>query len=165
MRGTNKFYLFFRFFFETLFTVSFTMAIKLSHVGESAGGWWSTSKFTCVVPAWTLTSGSAFFWGLCKPVIAPTDLWPQETPCKWSLACLDLSKSSFGAIQEGDFVCHGRPGGGGGGGFIHTCLLSRLFFTPSLPVYTSLIIIGHFDVSYKFLHQFNLATSKMIVLP
>ena len=66
MRDTNRVSLFFHFFsfFETLshvslknyifsykFTVSFTMVIKLSPGGESAGGWWSTSKSICLVPA------------------------------------------------------------------------------------------------------------------
>ena len=37
-------------------TISFTMVIKRSPVGESAGGGRSTSKSTCVVPAWTLTA-------------------------------------------------------------------------------------------------------------
>ena len=35
----------------TVFTVSFTMVIKRSPGGESAGGGRSTSKSTCVVPA------------------------------------------------------------------------------------------------------------------
>ena len=53
MRDTNQVSLFS--FFETLFTVSFTMVIKWSPGGESAGGWRSTSKSTCVFPAWTLS--------------------------------------------------------------------------------------------------------------
>ena len=38
-------------------TVSFTMVIKRSPGGESAGGGRSTSKSTCVRPAWTLLTG------------------------------------------------------------------------------------------------------------
>ena len=52
---------------------------------------------------------NASFWGLCKLVIASTD--PKNTfenACKWSLACVDLSEGSFGAIQEGVSACHGR---------------------------------------------------------
>ena len=37
------------------------MAIKRSPCEESAGGGWSTSKSTCVVPSWSLTSGNASF--------------------------------------------------------------------------------------------------------
>ena len=40
------------------------MVIKRCPGGESAGGGWSTSKSTCVVPAWTLTSENASF-GVC----------------------------------------------------------------------------------------------------
>ena len=53
MRETNKFH-FFSFFFETLFyTVSFTMVIKRSPGGESAG---ASLKSTFVVLACTLTT-------------------------------------------------------------------------------------------------------------
>ena len=60
MRDANKFhfFLFFRNFFLNIITVSFPMVIKRSPGGEAAGGGWSTSKSTCVVPAWTLTSRS-----------------------------------------------------------------------------------------------------------
>ena len=53
MRDTNTFD-FFSFFFKTLLyiiAVSFTMVIKRSPGGESAGGGRSTSKSACVVPA------------------------------------------------------------------------------------------------------------------
>ena len=81
IRDTNyKFHFFFIFskLFLYIITVSFAMVIKRSHGGESAGGGRSTSKSTCVVPAWTMTSENASF-GVCasRRVIASTDLWPQ----------------------------------------------------------------------------------------
>ena len=66
----------------------------------------SPSKSTCVVPAWTLTSENASFWVFASR-------WTHQrtsdhkrclsfwNACKWSLACVDLSESSFGAIQGG----------------------------------------------------------------
>ena len=88
----NKFHFFY--FFDTLSynyvtTVFFTTVIKRSAGGESQGGGRSTSKSTCVVRAWTLTSENASFWGLWKPMIASTDLWPQ--------ICLPFRNSFLGA--------------------------------------------------------------------
>ena len=60
MTDTNKFHFFFIFWnsFWYKITVSFTMVIKRSPGGESTSGGQSTSKSTCVVPAWTLTAFS-----------------------------------------------------------------------------------------------------------
>ena len=61
MRETKKFHIFF-FIFQNSFlykiTVSFTMVIKRSPGGESAGDGRSTSKSTCTCadPAWSLTA-------------------------------------------------------------------------------------------------------------
>ena len=43
--------------------------------------------------------GECFFWGLCKPVIASTDLWPQDLEMFTFLVMLAMvvSESSFGA--------------------------------------------------------------------
>ena len=58
MRDTNKFHFFFHFskFFLYKITISFTRVIKRSPGGESTDDGRSTSKSTCVVPAWTLTA-------------------------------------------------------------------------------------------------------------
>ena len=86
--------------FETLFTPSpllITMPNKTSPAGESAGGRWSTSKSTCVVPAWTLTLENASFgvrasrWSH-QPTSEPRDVYFFESACEWSLACVDLWK-------------------------------------------------------------------------
>ena len=50
MRDANKVH----FFPKITVNVSFTMVIKSSPSGESANGRRSTSKSTCVIPAWTL---------------------------------------------------------------------------------------------------------------
>ena len=47
-----------------------------------------------------------FFWGLCKPMIASTDLWPPEMFTFFEMLAMVVSESSFGAC-----VCHGRPVG------------------------------------------------------
>ena len=57
IRETKKFHIFS--FFETFLykiTVSFTMVIKRSAGGESAGDGRSSSKSTCAVPTWSLTA-------------------------------------------------------------------------------------------------------------
>ena len=53
--GSTTFPVFLTFFLYK-FAVSFTMVIKISPGGESAGGGWSTSKSTCVVPPWIRTA-------------------------------------------------------------------------------------------------------------
>ena len=55
IRASFIFFHFLKLFLYKL-TVSFTMVIKRSPGGESAGGRRSTSKSTCVVPAWTRTA-------------------------------------------------------------------------------------------------------------
>ena len=68
-------------FFETLFlykiTVSFTMVIKRSRGGESAGGGRSTSKSTCVVPD-ELGLHLAIDQHLVCPNRARRELWPRK---------------------------------------------------------------------------------------
>ena len=92
------------------------MVIKWSLGGESAGGWRSTSKSTCVVPAWTLTSENASLGVSASQWRNQLTFDPKRCllfwKCmQWSLACMGLSESSFSAIQEGVWVCHGRPVG------------------------------------------------------
>ena len=108
-RDTNKCHLFsfFRNSVLCLITVFFTMVIKRSPGGKSAGGGRSTSKSTCVVLAWTLTSENASF-ALCA------SRWshqltsdPKSCLLFWKyLQCRVMSESSFGA-----YVCHRRPEG------------------------------------------------------
>ena len=87
--------------------------------------WPSTSKSTCVVPAWPRED---FFWGLCKPIIAVTDLLPQEmfTFAKWianygSLACVCLKSLSVPSRRACACVIGSLQD------FMHTCLLSKTF--------------------------------------
>ena len=65
MRETKKFH-FFSFLYNI--TVSFTMVIKRSPGGESAGDGRSTSKSTCADPAWSLTAwfGDRPAYGMSK---------------------------------------------------------------------------------------------------
>ena len=95
-------------FFETIFlTISFSVyhgdqtisrtscrICQRSPGGESAGGWWSTSKSTCVVPAWTLTSENASF-GVCESQRSH-QLTSDPKKCFFGNACV-VSESSFGA--------------------------------------------------------------------
>ena len=55
-RDKNSLFFSFRNSFLYKITVSFTMVIKRSPGGESAGGGRWTSKPTCAVPAWSLTA-------------------------------------------------------------------------------------------------------------
>ena len=79
----------------------------------------STSKSICVSSGVNSDLGECFFGGLHKPVIASTDcltsrdgsFFENARKCIWLLAFVDLSENSFGAIQEGVCVCHGRPAG------------------------------------------------------
>ena len=52
--------------------------------------------------------GECFFWGLCKPFIASTDLWPQnlEMFAFLEMLAMVVSESSYGA-----FVYHRRSVG------------------------------------------------------
>ena len=70
------------------------MVIKWSLGGEFAGGWRSTSKSTCVVPARTLTSeNSSLILGSVQAgdrinwPLTPRDVYFFENACDWSLAC------------------------------------------------------------------------------
>ena len=114
MRDTNKFHFFC--IFSKLFYYCF-----LYH-GDQKIAWWRICRWQAVNFDIHLCSsgvnsdlGECLFWGLCKSVVASTDLWPQkmftffENTYKWSLACVGLSESSFSAIQEGVCVCHARP--------------------------------------------------------
>ena len=72
--------------------------------------------------------GECFFWGLCKPMIAATDLLPKKrfTFSKWianygSLACTCLKAVSVPSRRACAFVF------GGLRDFMHACLLSKTF--------------------------------------
>ena len=127
MRDTNKFHFSFS---RNSFFLQFPLPWWSNELlVESAGGWLSTSKSPCLVPTWALTQitlfssnvssnfGERFFGDLCKPVIALSDLGPQEmftlfgSACKWSLFCVDLSECNSGAIQKGVCFCHKRATG------------------------------------------------------
>ena len=65
-------------FFGTPFSYNNRFLYHGDPAGESAGGRRSTSKSTCGVPAWTLTSENASF-GVCASEWShQTDLWPQD---------------------------------------------------------------------------------------
>ena len=94
-------------FFETPFSYSNRF---LNH-GDQKISWWRICRWRAVnfeIHLWSsgVSSdlGECFFWGLCKLVIASTDLWPKIYRClllRWS--CLKL-RGSFGA-----YVYHRRP--------------------------------------------------------
>ena len=107
IRNTNKFHFFFR-IFKTLFTVSFTMVIKWSPGGKSAGGRWSTSKSTCVdlVPAWTLTSEKASFGVRASRWLHQLTFDPKKYLLFWK--CMQMVARLHGLVWK-QFQCH--PGG------------------------------------------------------
>ena len=79
--------------------------------GDQKISWWKICKWRAVNFEIHLCSsgvnsdlGECFFWGLCKPVIASTNLWPQRcfgNACNghvWKqFRCLSLSKEACGA--------------------------------------------------------------------
>ena len=76
--------------------------------------WPSTSKSTCVVPAWRRTMllfGSVQADDRSNWHLAPRDVHLFKMNCKLWLACVYLSESRFGAILKGVCVCHWRPAG------------------------------------------------------
>ena len=95
--------------FETLFIYNYCF---LYH-GDQKISWWRICRWQAVNFEIHLCSsdvnsdlGQCFFWGLCKPVIASTDLWPQEMFTFLEMLAMVVSESSFGA-----YVCHRRPAG------------------------------------------------------
>ena len=103
MRETNKFHFF---IFSKLFHR------VLSH-GDEIISWWRICRWLAVKFEIHLCSsgvdsdlGECFFWGLCKPVIASTGLWPQEMFNFWK--CMQMVARLRGLVWK-QFRCH--PGG------------------------------------------------------
>ena len=105
MRDTNKFHFFFH-FFETLF-------YHFLYHGDQMFSWWIICRWRAVKFEMHLCSSGmnsdlreCCFWGLCKPVIASTDLWPQEMFTFWK--CMQMVAHLHGLVRK-QFQCH--PGG------------------------------------------------------
>ena len=131
MRGTNKFYLFFRFFRNSFY--------RFLYHGNQIISWWRICRWLVVNFEIYLCGsgvnsdlGECFFGGLCKPVIAPTDLWPQETKMhangRW-LAWTCLKAVSVPFRRATSFVMGGL--GGGGGLHTHVPLVAVIFYSQS----------------------------------
>ena len=98
VRDTNNFHFFFIFQNSFLYkiAVSFTMVIKRSPGGESAGGGRSTSKSTCVVPAWALIAfGDRPASSICPNLASACTLTSKmvlgRNPWRW--ACRSMYSS------------------------------------------------------------------------
>ena len=108
-RDTNKFHVCF------VFSKRFYRFLYLDDQMISRWRIWpSTSKSTCVVPAWPrrgLLLGSVQADNRSNWPFTPRDVHLFKMNGKLWLACVYLSESSFGAIQKGVCVCHWKPAG------------------------------------------------------
>ena len=108
-------------FFETIFdilfivTLSFIIVIKKSPGVQSAGGGRSTSKSTCVVPAWTrriLLLGSVQAYDRIKWPLTPRDVYFIGNACNgrvWKqFWCLRLSWEACGPRRHQRLLLRGR---------------------------------------------------------
>ena len=96
------------FIFSKLFIYNYCF---LYHGDQNISWWricrWRAVNFEIHLCSFSVNSDlrECFFWGLCKPVIASTDLWPQEMFTFLEILAM-VSESSLGA-----YVCHRRPAG------------------------------------------------------
>ena len=93
-------------FFETLF-------YRFLYHGDQMIFWWRICRSLAVIFKIPLCSSGmnsdlreCFFWGLCQPVIASTDLWPQEM---FTFLKMHAMVACLHGLVRKQFQCH--PGG------------------------------------------------------